>query len=221
MKYIVVGAGRLGAELAYRLSKQGHDVVVIDLMDVNMDNLPADYRGRTLTADPMNREVLRQAGIEGVDGVAVVSNNDSVNAVVGHLARTLYHVPNVVVRNYDPRWRPVLEAFGLQIISPSSWGAQRIEELLYQSTLRAVFSAGNGEVEIYEFIVPPMWRGRPVNELFSEGLCRVMALTRAGKAFMPDGSFAMETGDIVHISSTAEGVEELRRRLQHVAQESK
>ncbi len=220
MKYVVVGAGRVGAELAQRLSKQGHDVTVLDVQDINMDNLSTGYRGRALTADPLNRDVLKQAGIEGADGLAAVSNSDSVNAVVAHLARTVYHVPNVIVRNYDPRWRPLMEAFGLQIISPSTWGAQRIEELLYQSDLRAVFSAGNGEVEIYEFIVPAAWNGRRVSELFSDGICRVMALTRAGKAFSPACEFLMETGDIAHVSATFEGANELRRRLK-MAQESK
>jgi len=150
MKVIVVGAGRVGAELAYRLSQQGHQVTVIDQLDANMDNLPADFRGRTVTADVLNRDALRQAGIEEADGLAAVSNTDSVNTVVAHLARTIYNVPNVVVRSYDPRWRPLLEAFGLQIVSPSSWGARRIEEMLTQPSLRSVFSAGNGEVEIVE-----------------------------------------------------------------------
>ena len=30
MKAIVVGCGRIGAELAYRLQKRGHDVSIID-----------------------------------------------------------------------------------------------------------------------------------------------------------------------------------------------
>ena len=87
---------------------------------------------------------------ERADAVAVVTDLDVLNAVVGHLARTYYHVPNVIVRNTDPRYRPILEAFGLQVVSAFSWGAQRIEEMIYHADVRAVFSAGNGEVEVYE-----------------------------------------------------------------------
>jgi len=208
-----VGAGRVGAELANRLSEQGHQVTVIDQLDANMDNLPHDFRGRMLTADVLNRDVLEQAGIREADGLAAVSNSDSINAVVAHLARTLYHVPNMVVRSYDPHLRPLLEAFGLQTISPSSWGARRIEEMLSQPSLRTVFSAGNGEVVIYEFVVPPAWAGRPVNEVFEDRVCRVVALTRAGRAFLPDCGFLLETGDIVHVSSTQEDVKALRQQL--------
>ena len=100
-----------------------------------------------------------------MDGLAAVTNNDSLNAVIGHLARTHFGVPVVVVRNYDSRWRQVHESFGIQTVSSSSWGAQRIEELLYQQQTRTVFSAGNGEVELYEFAVPDGWDGKSLDKL--------------------------------------------------------
>ena len=46
------------------------------------------------------------------------------------------------------------------MVSPTSWGAQRIEEMLYHEEMRTVFSAGNGEVEIYEVSDPAGWAGR-------------------------------------------------------------
>ena len=65
--------------------------------------------------------------------MAAVTNSDSLNAVVAHIPRAFYHVPVVVVRNYDPNLRVVIEAFGLQTVSSTSWGAQRVEELLLKS----------------------------------------------------------------------------------------
>src|SRR5258708_8171606 len=118
------------------------------------------YRGRAVGGEVPSEDVLQRAGIEQADGLAAVTNSDSVNAVVGHVARAIYHVPQVVVRNYDPRWRPLHEAFGLQLVSSTAWGAQRIEELLYQHYGRSVFSAGNGEVEVYELAVPGARCGR-------------------------------------------------------------
>jgi Trk K+ transport system NAD-binding subunit len=75
----------------------------------------------------------------------------------------------VVARNYDPRWQSVYESFGIQAVAPSEWGAQRIEELLSDASLLTVFSAGNGEVEVYEFTVPATWHGRSVADLVSHG----------------------------------------------------
>ncbi|MBU0494614.1 MAG: TrkA family potassium uptake protein [Chloroflexi bacterium] len=131
MNMIVIGCGRVGAQLAYRLYQQGHKVVVDPVAEA-FENLPADFRGRTVEGEVLNQDVLRRAGIEQADGLAAVTSLDPVNAVVAHVARTVYHVPTVVVRNYNPRWRVIHEAFGLPVISSTSWGAQRIEELLTQ-----------------------------------------------------------------------------------------
>jgi len=213
MKMIVVGCGRVGAELAYRLFRRGHEVTVVDPVAAAFENLPPDFRGRTVQGEALNQDVLSRAGIEQADGLAAVTNSDSLNAVVARVARHVYHLTNVVVRNYDPRWRPLLEAIGLQVVSSSSWGARRIEELLHQTEVRCVFSAGNGEVGIYEFEVPQAWHGRPLRELLPQDRCLAVAVTRAGQAMLPLAVAHLQTGDVVLVSAALEGVEWLRRQL--------
>jgi trk/ktr system potassium uptake protein len=213
MNIIVVGCGRVGAELTYRLYKRGHQVTVIDQIDTAFGNLPPDFRGRTVVGEVLSQDVLRRAGIAQADGLAAVTNSDSINAVVAHVAHTVYHVPNVVVRNYDPRWRLLHEAFGRQVVSSASWGAQRMEELLYQTDVHTVFSAGNGEVEVLEFGVPEAWHGRRLQELLPSEGCVAVASTRAGRATLPALDTCLETGDVIHVSATFDGSEALRARL--------
>lgn len=213
MHFIVVGCGRVGAELAYRLFQKGHQVAVIDQVAAALNNLPADFHGRTVEGEALATDVLRRAGIEQADGLAAVTNSDSLNAVVAHVARTVYHVPQVVVRNYHPRWRGLHEAFGLQVVSSTSWGAQRIEELLYPTFARSVFSAGNGEIEIYELVVPEVWHGRTLQDLLPAGQCLAVALTRAGKAILPSSEERLEAADILHLSTNLAGIETLRHQL--------
>lgn len=211
---IVVGCGRVGAGLAFGLYEKGHKVTVIDQRAESFANLPADFRGRTMEADVLEHDVLRRAGIVQADGLAAVTNSDAVNAVVGHVACEVYHVPSVVARTYDPRWRSLQEAFGLQVVSSASWGAQRIEQLLLQSGLHAVLSAGSGEVEVYELVVEEAWQGRPLGELLpAEEDCRAVALTRAGRATLPGAETRLEAGDIVYVSATLDGIGALRGRL--------
>jgi trk/ktr system potassium uptake protein len=214
MFVIVVGCGRVGSELAFGLFQAGHQVAVIDEVGTSFENLHPDYRGRTIEGEVLSEEVLKRSGIETADGLAAVTNSDSVNAVVGHVARTVYEVPNVVVRNYNPRWLPMHHAFGLQVVSSTGWGAQRIEELLANPAGRAVFSAGNGEVEIYEVVVPAGWAGRPVSELLQGGDCVAAAVTRAGRSMLPTPEMLLEAGDVVHASATREGMDRLRRLVE-------
>lgn len=133
MNIIVVGCGRVGAEVAYGLYRKGHKVTVVDQDSAAFRNLPEDFRGLTMRGDILTQEVLMRAGIEQAHALAAVTPSDSVNTVLGHIARVVFKVPNVVVRNYDPRKRPLHEAFHLQVISPVSMGAQRIEEVLSET----------------------------------------------------------------------------------------
>jgi len=113
MNFIVVGCGRVGAELCYHLFKRGHRVVVVDIDKQSFNRLHPDFRGRTLEGEGLAEGVLERAGIREADGLAAVTNSDTMNAVVAHAARTIYNIPNVVARNYDPNLRAVIEAFGL------------------------------------------------------------------------------------------------------------
>jgi trk system potassium uptake protein len=213
VKIIVVGCGRLGAELASRLYERGHEVSVIDRVESAFNNLPAKFSGRLCEGDALNQEVLHRSGILSAEAVAAVTNSDALNVVVGHTATKIFKIPRVVVRNYNPSCRSIYEVFGLQVVSSTSWGAQRIEEMIYHSQLRAVYSAGNGEVEIYQIIVYPEWNGSPIGKLLDGKECIPIALTRGGKAILPGLDTIMQTGDIMHVSATFAGISIIRDRL--------
>jgi uncharacterized transporter YbjL len=40
-----------------------------------------------------------------------------------------------------------------------------------------------------------------------------VAVTRGGKAMLPDRDIALQSGDVVHISATFEGIEGIRRQI--------
>jgi trk system potassium uptake protein TrkA len=212
MKVTVVGCGRLGGEVSYRLFQRGHAVTVIDNIAAAFNNLPPDFEGRTIEGDALNQDVLRRAGIEATDAVAAVTNSDALNIVTAIVASRVYHIPSVVARNYDPQVRPLYESADIQVISSTSWGAQRIEEMLYHGEIRTVFSAGNGEVEVYEFTLPEVWDGKTLGMLLPEEGCAAVALTRGGKSQLPTRETALKAGDVLHLSATFEGVEAVRAR---------
>ena len=219
MNFIIVGCGRVGAELCYHLFKRGHQVVVVDINKEAFNRLHPDFRGRTLEGEGLAEGVLERAGIHEAHGLAAVTNSDTLNAVVAHAARVIYNIPNVVARNYDPNLRSVIEAFGLQTVGSTYWGAQRVEELLMSPSQRMVYSAGNGEVEVYEVQIPEEWDGRILGELLEPlKQCYPVALSRAGHSFLPDPTMRLQTGDMLDISSTFEGIGALTERLSKKAE---
>ena len=219
MNFIIVGCGRVGAELSHHLFKRGHQVVAVDSNKEAFNRLHPDFRGRTLEGEGLAESVLERAGIREADGLAAVTNSDTLNAVVAHTAREFYNVPVVVARNYDPNLRAVLEAFGLQIVGSTFWGAQRVEELLMNPLQKMVYSAGNGEVEVYEVRIPEEWNGRKSGELLRPlTQCFPVALSRAGRSYLPEADMELQTGDLLNVSSTFEGIGDLTARLSNKAE---
>ena len=219
MTFIVLGCVRVGAELCYRLYKSGHQVVVVDNNRQAFNRLHPEFRGRTLEGEGLAESVLERAGIREADGLAAVTNSDTLNAVAAHIARAFYDVPNVVARNYDPNLRSIIEAFGLQTVGSTYWGAQRVEELLMNPMQKVVYSPGNGEVEIYEVLIPEEWNNRTLGELLDKlNGCYPVALSRAGRAFLPESNTMLQEGDLLNVSSTFEGIGALTARLSKKAE---
>jgi len=213
MNVIIVGCGRVGSELAYRLYQDGNDVTVIDQNTASFNNLDPQFRGRTVEGDVLNQDVLRRAGIEKADALVAVTNSDSFNAVVAHIARVIYQVPNVIVRNYDPRMRPLHQAFSLPMVSSSAWGAQRLAEMICDDPMRVLFSPGDGEVEIDEIVAPESWHGRRLGDILPAEETIPVSLTRCGRAMLPSLDMLVEKGDVIHLSATPVGSAALRQQL--------
>ncbi len=213
MKAIIVGCGRAGAELASRLSRLGHRVTVIDVVAEAFDNLSAEFRGHIIQGEVLNQDILANAGIQEADCVATLTNSDALNAVVAHIARTVYRVPTVVARNYDPRWMPLHEAFGIQVVSSVLWNAKRFEELLQSAEVGSVYSVGSGEVSIYDVMVPEQLDGGKLEELVPGGDAIVVAVTRSGQGILPEPDMILHAQDVVHISATVAGAAAVRQRV--------
>jgi trk system potassium uptake protein TrkA len=200
MRVIVMGCGRVGEQLARLMSDEGHDVAVIDYSDEALARLGPDFKGRRVRGVGFDREVLLRAGIESADGFAATSSSDNVNAVAARIARSLFHVPRVVARLFDPERAEVYKRLGLATISSTTWGAERIRELLTHADLDAVRSFGAGEVQLLEIEVPSALVGRSVRDLSVPGEVNVIAVTRDGRALLPMMGTSFRVGDIVHLA---------------------
>ncbi len=212
MNVIVVGCGRVGAELALSL-QAGHQVTVIDSDRRAFDRLGLHYTGRTVQGEALDRNVLLRAGIESAEALAAVTASDNVNVIVASVARKIYHIERVVTRVYNPRRRPIYEKLNIQTVSSSSWGAHRIEQLLVQPGLQAVSTAGNGEVQICELSIPPEWSGRKLSELIPSGSALPVSLARAGRGLLPGSDTLLQAEDLLQVSATGDGLRILRERI--------
>jgi trk system potassium uptake protein TrkA len=210
---IVVGSGRLGAELALFLSKKNQKVTIIDVNPRAFEMLGPDFKGRTVQGEAVDLDVLKRAGIEEAHGFAAVTSTDSVNIVTARAARDLFHVEHVIARIYHPHKAMIYEKLGIQTIATSTWGALRFAQFLLHPSLRVVGSAGNGDVQIYEFTVPAQCGGKALATIVPTEQAMATAVTRGGKTILANPSTILEEQDIVQVAATSEGATLLRGKL--------
>jgi trk system potassium uptake protein TrkA len=91
---------------------------------------------------------------------------------------------------------------------------------MYHSEARTVFSAGNGEVEVYELAMDKNWDGKTIADLIPCDDCRPIAITRYGKAFLADRSTVLKEGDLLSVAATFDGIEETRQIMHQFAKEA-
>lgn len=116
MNVLVVGCGRLGTRLAEVLDHLGHNVSIVDGNPDSFLQLDEDFDGLTVAGMPMDMQVLRSAGVEACDAVAVVTNDDNLNITVCQIVKEFFGVQNVVARISDPAREAVFHQFGLKTI---------------------------------------------------------------------------------------------------------
>jgi trk system potassium uptake protein TrkA len=212
MKAIIIGCGKIGAELAHRLCLHGHDIAVIDRDPASFVNLPQGFRGRHHEGDPLNHDVLIRAGIEEADALVAVTDRDSLNYVLGYTAKTSFHIPKVIVMNNDPDCQIIGELMGLQAVSSTIWGAEQLEEMVCHAELQSIYAAGGGEVEIYALIIPVEWDGRKLDEMIvEEEHIRPVILARSGKSILPEVGMKLKKEDILYVGADHLGIEALLR----------
>jgi trk/ktr system potassium uptake protein len=143
MKVVIIGSGRVGASLANRLSKEGHDVGIVDVSGDSFERyLDADYTGRTVLGDGIDEDVLREAGIEGADAFVAAVHGDNHNLMAAQMAKVVFGVKRVVARCNDPVRMELFEELGLATICPSLLGARALYGALMDETLHQRDIAG-------------------------------------------------------------------------------
>src|SRR5205823_1880809 len=103
MNVVIMGCGRVGAELTVQLAKSGHQVSIVDKRKEAFDRLPPGFEARTVVGVGYDRDVLEEAGIKEADAFIAVSNGDNSNIVSARVAREHYHVERGVARIDDPK----------------------------------------------------------------------------------------------------------------------
>ena len=130
MNIVIMGCGRVGAQLAELLEADGHSVTVLDTDAYSFRRLPTNFSGTALIGNGLDQEVLKKAGIEKADAFVAVTQGDNRNVMASQIAKHIFNVPKVTCRIYDPLRQDLYQTLGLDGISPTTIFAHILKEKL-------------------------------------------------------------------------------------------
>lgn len=213
MKVIIMGCGRVGEQLARLLVDEDHQIVVIDSDPSALTRLGPTFKGEKIVGIGFDHDVLIKAGIEQADAFAAASSSDNANIVAARIARNIFHVPRVVTRLFDPRRAEIYRRLGMLTISSTTWGAERIRELLIAADLDPILSFGSGEVSLLNVEIPTHLVGRMVRDLSVPTEISVITITRQGAAFIPTSGSQFQEGDFIQVAIQSSSLDRFRNLL--------
>ncbi len=128
MKIVIMGCGRVGAQIARLLEQDGHEITVLDTDAYSFRRLPHDFGGTALLGNGMDEEVLRRAGIEEADVFVAMTQGDNRNVMAAQIAKHIFNVPRVISRIYDPLRQEMYDTLGIEAFSPTTIFAELVKE---------------------------------------------------------------------------------------------
>jgi trk system potassium uptake protein len=211
VKVIIGGCGRVGAQLAAKLSHERHEVVVIDRNPETFRRLGSGFTGTTIRGMVFDKDVMEEAGANRTDAYVAVTSGDNSNVVSATIAREIYRVPKVVARIFDPRRAEIYRRLGIQTVSSVTWASNEISALVLFPHLVRDLALGDGEVQLVKISVPPRIVGRTIADMAMPGEVMPFAIVRAGKSFIPSTHEVLHEGDIVEVAVLATAMDKFQQ----------
>jgi trk system potassium uptake protein TrkA len=195
MKYVIVGCGRVGSQLAKLLSSESHEVVVIDENPAAFKRLGSRFSGRVEVGTGIDYDVLKRAGVADADGFIAVTDGDNRNVMAALIAQRMFGIKKIVARIYDPPRGQLYRELGIETVCPTTIGAKIIRDKILHMPFESSPSFDYGNISSLSVIVPKRLAGKTAGDFERPGLVKIVAVRRRNEVTVPKPDAKLEAGD--------------------------
>ena len=207
---IIVGCGKVGSALIEQLTKEGHDITIIDKSPQKIQELTNLYDIMGIVGNGASYNVQMEAGIETTDLIISVTDSDELNLLCCTVARRVGNcaaIARVRTPDYSNEVEYLREKLGLaMIINPELEAAKEASRILFLPSALEVNSFAHGQAELVKFKIP---EHNPLDGLAIANLSSLIhtsilisAIERNGQVYIPSGDFVLHKGDIISFVSS-------------------
>ena len=224
MRIVIVGAGEVGSYLAERLTKEKHNVVVIEQDAERAHHVEQHIDALVLNGSGSHPDVLAEARIHSAELLVAVTTNDETNLVACMLARqagvarTIARIEAAALR--APGARNLLAAMGADIvIDPDEETAGEILSLLDYPGATEINKLADGRVTVIGTVLGANSElvGHPLSESYApygaDWNFLIGAVSRGNRTIIPRSDMVLQEGDVVRIVNLGTVSNELRRLM--------
>jgi trk system potassium uptake protein TrkA len=195
---VIVGAGKVGLNVARSLDRLGHEYIVLEQRRSRHAELEPELEDRLLFGDGTEMWVLESAGIDRADLVVAVTGDDEDNVVIAQLAKHEYGVPKVVARVNNPRNQPTFDLLDVDAtVCASTMVVSMIQHELPVHQFVPLLSLRHENMEVVEIEVshdsPAAYL--TLDEITLPSGVLVAAILRGDDALIPRGDDELLPGD--------------------------
>ena len=200
MYVLIVGAGKVGWNLARELIQKGSEVTVVESDPQRYAVVEEELEHNVQYGDGSELWVLERAGIERADLVIAVTGDDEDNILISQVAKEKYGVDRIVARCNNPRNLRHFELLGIKpAVSATDLILRLIEHEVPKYGLVHLLDLPQERLEIIELEVAPgsPAAGAQVKDLGLPEGSLVISILRDGAGFVPAGDSVVQPGDEV------------------------
>lgn len=163
-KFAVIGLGRFGTSIARALSKNGAEVLAIDMDQERVDVVSADV-AYAIALDAIDKKALASQNLQDFDGVVVAIGNDFEHLLLSVVALQELGIKRIIARASGRRQRIILEKLGItEIFQPEEEVGTLVAERLINPSLISYLQLPD-EYRIAEIKTPKNIIGKTVEEV--------------------------------------------------------
>lgn len=218
MKIVIAGAGLIGTHLAKLLSRENHDIVLIDTNEESLANVQNDFDLMTMNASPTSISALKDAGVSNADLVVGVMEEEARNMTCCMLANKLGAKKTVArVDTYEytaPEHKEFFTSVGINsMIYPEILAAEEIVNAMKRSWIRQWWEVENGKLIL---IGVKLRKNSRILDIPLKNLCgadapyHVVAIKRHTETIIPHGDDKLCTYDVVYFMTTQKYIPYIR-----------
>jgi trk system potassium uptake protein len=198
MYVIIVGAGKVGWNLARELLEKGNEVTLIENNRERYLTVEQELEHNVHYGDASELWVLERAGISRADMVIAVTGDDEDNILICQVAKEKYLVDRIIARVNNPRNRDHFELLGIKpLVSATDLILRLIEHEVPEYGLVHLLDLPEQRLEIIEMLLPDDSRaaGQRVGDLEMPEGSLLISVLREGSGFVPNADTVLQAGD--------------------------